>query len=90
MNVATQRVFVIQSAQSQLRLLRPKLEAVHVAELNGEPTSNGVPAKTKIVKESEDLLQRFDALDMNIDTWVGQVESASKQVKDFQVSISMI
>ena len=46
---------------------------------------NGDSAKPKILRESEDLLSRFDTLDANIDTWVGQVESASKQVKDFQV-----
>ena len=57
--------------------------------MNGHPTTNGVTAKPKIVKESEDLLSRFDALDVNIDTWVGQVESASKQVKDFQVSVNI-
>lgn len=72
-----------------MRQLRPKLEAVHVAEVNGHPATNGVLDKSKIVKESEELLTRFDALDMNIDTWVEQVESASKQVKGFQVQSSI-
>lgn len=37
------------------------------------------------MRDSEELLSRFDALDANIDSWVGQMETASKQVKEFQV-----
>ena len=69
-----------------MRELRPKLEAVRSSEVHGlHAAVNGDSAKPKILRESEDLLSRFDTLDANIDTWVGQVESASKQVKDFQV-----
>lgn len=66
--------------------MRPKLEAVHIAEAKGlSAATNGDLARPKILKESEDLLCRFDALDANIETWVGQVETASKEVKEFQV-----
>ena len=62
-----------------MRSLRPRLEAVR-------PPVNGHGAeKPRIVRDSEELLSRFDALDANIDSWVGQMETASKQVKEFQV-----
>lgn len=53
---------------------------------NGRPLANGSENQPEITQESEQLLSRFDVLDANIDTWVEQVESANKQVKDFQVS----
>ena len=74
-----------------MRELRPKLEAVRSSEVQGlHAAVNGDSAKPKILRESEDLLSRFDTLDANIDTWVGQVESASKQVRDFQVLICIV
>lgn len=77
-----------QTAQSQLKEMRPRLEAVRSSEVRTTMASaNGDSAKPRILRESEDLLSRFDALDANIDSWVGRVESASKQVKDFQVKV---
>ena len=64
------------------------MEAVRSSEVNGHPVTNGDSSKPRVLRESEDLLTRFDVLDANIDSWVGKVESASKQVKDFQVGMS--
>jgi len=76
---------MFQSAQSQLRQLRPQLEAVRGRGVNGHSAATGDSTKPKIQRESEELLSRFDTLDSKIDSRVGQVEAASKQVKDFQV-----
>lgn len=71
-------------AQNQLKQLRPKVEAFK--STNGRSLANGSENKPEITQESEQLLTRFDTLDANIDTWVEQVETANKQVKEFQVS----
>lgn len=80
----------MQSAQNKLRALRPKLESFKSVNDDSPDSVRGYEGRPRIMQESEQLISRFDALDANIDTWVSQMESAAKQVKDFQVIQTLI